>query len=210
MLKKKKFALFTGMLATLFTLTNAQASMIDASTATHQGWYTEAGAGTNAYYLGVFSTAGDRSATQSGIIGFGTNIGAGYQFNPNGVAAEGGLLFGRIERQIKFSDNSTATVDANVYAPYFTARWSIPLYGAFSFVPKLGVMFADIPTVDSTYSKTNEKAREKGGGVVLPFVGLGISASVNQSLDVTLQYQGAVYGIIGAGPVTLGLRYYFD
>lgn len=147
----------------------------------HRGPFAEFSAGTNLYYLGIISSQG--KVTGVGANGVSLGGALGYYYTPC-FGLEGGLL--------------AALVDLNegnqVYAPYLSTRFILSLGKRFSFLAKLGAMLPFIP---------------RDGGFLLPFTGIGISYAVNEKMDLGLQYQGAVYGIVGAGVAGLSLTYHF-
>jgi opacity protein-like surface antigen len=147
----------------------------------HHGPYAEFTAGTNLYYLGVISSAG--KVAGAGVAGASLGAALGYSYTPY-YGLEGGLL--------------TALVDLNrgnqIYAPYISTRWTLPLGNRFSLLAKLGLMVPFVP---------------RDGGVILPLTGVGASYAVTEKMDLGLQYQGAIYGIAGAGNLGVSLTYHF-
>ena len=67
----------------------------------------------------------------------------------------------------------------------------MPFGDRFSFIGKLGAMAPQV-------------------SILLPFTGMGLSYAVTKKVDLSLQYQGAVYGIAGAGLAGVGFTYHFD
>lgn len=148
----------------------------------HKGAYAELNAGTNAYYLGIISSEGNTSG--SGIIGTGLNAAIGYNFTPI-FALEGGFTYA-------FADvNNGEKIDV----PYVTTRFTAPIGNRLSFIGKVGLMVPYVP---------NE------GGMVLPYTGVGFGYALTKNLEANVQYQGAIYGIAGAGLLGLGLTYHFE
>ena len=158
----------------------------------HQGYYAELNAGTGLVYLGVF---GGLSAALSGVKGFGWNAAVGYNFNPT-HAIEGGFgqLYADFEDEDILGDEEVST---NANAGYIAWRGTAPIGQRFAFFGKLGLMVASIPD-------TNEDT-----WVGLPFSGLGLSYAITPKIDFSVQYQGAVYLIAGAGMATAGITYHF-
>lgn len=70
----------------------------------------------------------------------------------------------------------------------------MPLGNRFSLLAKLGLMVSFVP---------------QHGGLVLPFTGIGGSYALTEKVDLGLQYQGAIYGIAGAGALGLSFTYHF-
>jgi len=146
----------------------------------HTGAYADISVGTNAYYLGFITSEGSINGT--GILGAGWGAAAGYNFT-HFLGLEGGLIQNYVD-----INNST-----HLNTPYATTRWTLPLGERFSLIGKLGFMYPNIP---------------HEGGIVLPFSGIGASYAMTRHLDATLQYQGAVYGIAGAGLLGAGITYH--
>lgn len=147
----------------------------------HQGRYVELTAGSTFNYIGVFD-----SHARLGASAFqGTSIGLtyGYMYTPH-YGFEGGLLSVFLNSELSNS----------LYAPYASMRFNMPLDDHFSILGKLGLMVPFVPN---------------GGGVILPFTGIGASYATTKNVDLSLEYQGAVYGIAGAGTLGLGLTYHF-
>lgn len=147
----------------------------------HLGPYAEINLGTNLYYAGIISSSG--TCHSAGIEGIGWSIAAGNHFT-NIFALEAGFM------QNYLHDNYSHT---NV--PYLTTRFDVPVVDRINFIGKLGAMYASAPTK---------------GGIVLPYVGIGSSYALTPKVDFQVQYQGAVYGIAGAGLVSAGLTYHFN
>jgi opacity protein-like surface antigen len=161
----------------------------------HHGFYVEANGGTNLYFLGFISDAG--SASSSGFEGSGWGAAVGYNFLPK-VALEGGF----IQNYAQYSeDGNTAWGHTNL--PYITARFTMPLGDRFAFLAKTGLMAI---SVDAESSDANASTPT----IVLPFIGLGASYALTSKLDITAQYQGAVYGVVNAGLLSAGLTYHFS
>lgn len=147
----------------------------------HQGSFVEFSGGTNLYYLGVFSSEG--KVAGGGVSGASLVGTLGYNYTPY-FGVEGGLL----EALVELNKSN------QVYAPYLSTRFTMPLGNRFAVLAKLGVMLPFVP---------------RDGGLILPFTGIGASYTVSEKLDLGLQYQGAVYGIAGAGTLGLSLTYHF-
>lgn len=150
----------------------------------HNGPYLEANFGTNLYYVGAFTSEG--SVTGGGVEGLGWSGALGYQFNKT-FGLEAGFMQ-------SFSKNINSDNKNQLNIPYASTRFTVPISERFSFIGKLGVMYAMLP---------------HEGGMLLPYTGIGFGYAANSNLDITTQYQGAIYGIGGAGLVSLGLTYHF-
>lgn len=158
----------------------------------HEGLYAELNAGPNFYYAGIFSSTG--SAETAGIQGFGWSGALGYDIT-HYFAMETGFMQNYAKIKVHNNgDDDEKYQYAHTNIPYVTTRFNVPIYNRFSFIGKLGAMYLSVPTE---------------GGMVLPFVGIGASYAVTPKLAVQAQYQGAVYGIAGAGLASLGLVYHF-
>jgi hypothetical protein len=157
----------------------------------HQGLYTEMNIGSNLVYLGVFSSGGNVSG--SGFYGAGWSAALGYNITPV-FSFETGIM----QNYAKIKENNHQSVDTYRYrhlnVPYLTTRFDVALGERFSFIGKIGAMYASVPGKVS---------------VVLPLIGLGAGYAVTPKVTATIQYQGAVYGIAGAGLMSAGLTYHF-
>ncbi len=157
----------------------------------HQGFYVEGNGGANLFYFALFSTEMD--AADSGFKGGGWSIAAGYNFKPS-YAAEIGFM----QNFAKFEDDDGDKVSSNTNVPYAAARFDVPIGDRFGFIAKVGFMVPSIASEDA-----------ENAAVMLPFVGVGGSYAITPNLDITLQYQGAVYLVVGAGLFSGGLTYHF-
>lgn len=150
----------------------------------HEGWYVNANVGTNFYYTAVVSS--DYHGSSKGINGYGWNANGGYSFN-HYVAAEAGLL----QSYLISADSTNHFI---VSAPYAAAKFTAPLGKQFALFGKVGGMYAF----------------NNHDGIALPFIGVGASYAVSPKVDIDATYQGAVYGIIGAGLLSGGVTYHFN
>lgn len=168
----------------------------------HTGTYLELNLGTNLYY-GAFISSVDNEIA-SGTNGFGWSADLGYYFTPT-FALEGGFIQSYLNTSDDEGDSAKMTLDV----PYAAARFNIPVGNHFSFIAKVGLLAAIDGGTSASFN--NHSASESGGDMlVLPFVGVGASYALTSKLDLTLQYQGAVYGVIGAGLLSGGLAYHFS
>jgi hypothetical protein len=158
----------------------------------HEGPYAEVNVGTNLYYLGAFSSAGD--ASDAGFQGFGWTAAAGYAFTPN-HAIEGGFMQNYLDFEVEEDSDTEVSTHTNIV--YLTWRGTVPIRDRFAFFGKLGGMLASVPDTDES------------AWVILPFTGLGVSYAMTPAVDLSVQYQGAVYGIVGGGALTVGATYHF-
>jgi opacity protein-like surface antigen len=191
MKKRIVLALVTTMFSTQLAL--ADDAPQDQQWNRHQGFYVEANGGTNLYYFAVFSTGEDTSA--SGFTGGGWSAAVGYNFKPI-YAAEVGFM----QNYAKFEDEEDDDIDVSTHTnvPYAAARFDVPIGDRFGFIAKLGLMIPSIADNDVDAPT-----------LILPFVGVGGSYAITPNLDVSLQYQGAVYVIVGGGLFSGGLTYHF-
>lgn len=187
-MKKLSYAVAALALAT------SMAAVADTIPNHHTGVYIEGTAGTNLYALGVLSSDGRTSNV--GVIGYALNAALGYNVTP-WFGLEGG--FTRAMAQTHNSNHEYQSINA----PYASVRFTAPIGQRFSLLAKVGAMYANasIPHSDDSGSENH--------GVVLPYVGVGASYAVTSNVDITAQYQGAVYGVINAGALTAGLTYHF-
>jgi len=160
----------------------------------HEGPYAELNLGTGLAYFGVITPETDVS--DSGIDGFSWVGALGYNFTPH-HAAEGG--FGQWYTAFENDDESVADKEESTHlnVGYLAWRGTIPIKDRFAVFGKLGGMLMSIPDTD-------EEA-----WMIAPFTGIGLSYAVTPQLELSVQYQGAVYVVAGAGAVTAGLTYHF-
>ncbi len=159
----------------------------------HQGFFGELNLGTNLIYLGAFSSAGDASG--GGFIGFGWALSGGYYFKP-AHAIEGGFMQNHADY-----DDTQGGVEieerTNSNIAYLAWRGTVPIHDRFAFFGKLGVMLFSVPQTDES------------PWALLPYTGLGASYAITPNIECSIQYQGAVYLIAGAGALTGGITYHF-
>lgn len=202
----KKILLMTSFALSLATSAiAAQAATTDSgdinSWNVHHGYYAEFNAGANLYALGVISSGG--SASASGFQGGGWSGAVGYSFSRH-VAMEAGFM----QNYADFEDDDGNAVAGHTNVPYLAARFTIPAGDRFAFLAKLGLMAPSV-TAQATSSDGQVDDSASSPTVVLPFVGIGASYAVTPKLEVTAQFQGAVYGIVNAGLMSAGLTYHF-
>jgi hypothetical protein len=115
-----------------------------------------------------------------GMVGVGWSGALGYNFTP-AFALEAGFM----QNFVDFNLNH-----GNLNTPYATTKLTVPLGDRFSFIGKIGAMAPQ-------------------AAILLPFTGVGVSYAMTKNVDFNLQYQGAVYGIAGAGLAGVGFTYHF-
>jgi len=164
----------------------------------HEGPYAEMNLGTGFAYLGLLSgTAGiaeDYNASTYGINGFSWVGALGYSFTPH-HAAEGG--FGQWYADFEDVDHYDEDVSTNLNFGYLAWRGTLPIKDRFAVFVKLGGMLISIPDTSADE------------WLLRPFTGIGMSYAVTPELELSVQYQGAVYAIYGAGALTAGATYRF-
>lgn len=187
-MKKLTYAVAAIALATSLT------AAADNAPNQHTGTYIEATAGTNFYALGLISS--DDIGSTAGVGGYAVNAAIGYNIT-YWFGFEGGF-----NRAMAHLDSNSSHNDS-INAPYASVRFTLPIGQRFSFLAKVGAMYATYTDHkdDQEYSVTH--------GMVLPYVGVGASYAVTSNIDITAQYQGAVYGVVNAGVLTAGLTYHF-
>jgi len=176
------------IVAALLMLTSSFAFADAIPTNKHTGPYAELNVGSNLYYLGVFSS--ENKTHGAGLRGYGWNAVVGYGFSPT-FGLEGGWMQNYVN-----VDHGTHHLNV----PFVTTRFTVPLGDRFSFIAKLGLTAPSVP----------EATKTKKPFVILPYTGIGLGYAMTQNLDVNVQYQGAVYGIAGAGLASVGVTYHFD
>ena len=156
----------------------------------HQGFFSEFNLGSNLLYYGVLSSAGN--ASNGGFHGYGWSVAGGYYFSPK-HAIEGGFM----QSYNKYEDDGDEEENTRADVTYLAWRGKIPIRDRFAFFGKIGAMLVSIPDTDES------------SWVVLPFTGIGCSYAITPNVEFCLQYQGAIYVIVGYGSVTAGITYHF-
>ncbi len=174
----------------------AAAAQTDLAMNRHAGAYVEANLGVNMYSAGIFSS--EHKSVNSGINGYAFNTAVGYYLNDY-FGLEGGFT----RSSLKLNDSDDSSFYQNINAPYASMRFNVPIGERFSFIAKLGVMYAC--AVDDKHDSTDGRYI----GIALPYTGIGVSYAVTPKVDLTVQYQGAVYGVVNAGVMTGGVTYHF-
>ena len=162
-------------------------------------FYLEANAGTNLYYLALF--AADKNVSHGGFQGFGWSGALGFSWNESFA-----LELGFMQNYAKFNAGNNSYVSGHTNVSYLTTRFILPFVSRINFISKLGLMYA---SASASATHNNERKSAESPDLVLPYIGLGIGYTVSPQLDINLQYQGAVYGVAGAGLFSLGLTHYF-
>lgn len=195
----------------LMAATNDSSDTVSASQAIsqHPGqWYIEGGAGGGLYYLGILSSIG--STSFAGMEGFGWKGAIGYRPQHHSFSLEGGFIQNFYQAKLDSDNpysNDTAEVNTSIDVPYAAFRWDIAMGQHFTFIPKVGLMLPIVPDVSATID--GSKVTDEGGAIVLPFTGFGLGYALNKHLTASVQYEGAVYGLFGAGLLSGDLTYYF-
>lgn len=203
---------FVGLAVLVLGVTCTYAASDSQAYDVHQGSYVEANVGTNAFYLGVFSTSGD--TITNGTNGFGASLAYGYQPHPGGTAYEIGYVRNEINVTEESDQNSTIKLngDLNVNTIYTAFRWEVPIGDKFAFIPKVGLMFNRVSEDKLTRTIDGQVYTADSGfseGLVLPYVSLGAAYAITPKVSIMAQYQGFVIGIIGAGLLGAGVDVHF-
>lgn len=190
----KKLTYSVGAIA---LLTCAMASAQPAQTLNrHVGTYIEGNLGTNLYMLGVVSSNDGRSNT--GLNGFAGSVAVGYNTNC-WFGFEGGF----IRSSVNIDHHEDGQYYQNINAPYASLRFTAPIGERFGLIGKFGIMYA---------TGSDDRHHDHGNdhlGIVMPFVGIGASYAMTPKVDITAQYQGALYAVVNAGVLTGGVTYHF-
>lgn len=157
----------------------------------HNGFYASVNAGTNLVYLGVFSSEGN--ASQSGVYGFGYSLDVGYNITKY-FAVEAGFMQNYVDFN-QYVDKEDRDNDLRQHSniPYGAMKAVIPIGNRASLIGKLGAMYA----------------MADGKSIVLPYTGIGFGYAVSKHVELVAQYQGAIYGVAGAGLLSGGVTYHF-
>lgn len=89
-------------------------------------------------------------------------------------------------------------VSTHLNVPWLAARWDIPVKDRWAFIAKVGLMVISVADADADDPIP-----------ALPFVGFGGSYAITPDLTLTVQYQGAVFIVAGAGLLSAGIGYHF-
>jgi hypothetical protein len=160
----------------------------------HQGFYAEVNAGPN-IYMGTLVINGTTNST-SGSQGAGWSAAVGYNFKPR-FGVEGGFM----QNYAEYDTDDNEHVEAHTNIPYVAMRFTVPLGQRAAFIAKLGGMYPFV---------TDTENNDTTGGFLLPYTGVGFSYALTRQLDMSVQYQGAIYGIVNAGLMSAGLTYHFS
>jgi opacity protein-like surface antigen len=159
----------------------------------HTGFYAEINGGSN-FYAGILPTS-EGTFSSAGFQGVGWNANLGYFFTHH-FALEGGSMQNYAKLDFDEGDN----LSGHLNIPYLTTRFNVPIGDKFSFVAKAGLM---------AVWATDDENHENTATLVLPFTGIGLSYALTPNLETSVQYQGAVYGVVNLGLVSAGLTYHF-
>lgn len=170
-------------------------------------WYLEGTGGTNFAYLGVLSSNSTNTAT--GLRGWGWSAAAGYNFT-NYFALEAGYMqnYVRFEAEDDDGNGNKQYINGHSNIPYFTTRFTVPI-NQFAFIGKLGVMYASATGTAPDNNGDGKEEKVKSPDLALPYAGIGAGYAFTPHIQLVAQYQGAVYGIVGAGLLSLGIDYRF-
>lgn len=163
----------------------------------HQGFYVEANAGPNLYF-GSLVINGNTNST-SGSEGWGWNAAAGYRFTPH-FGVEGGFM----QNSAEYTNDENEQIEAHTNLPYVAMRFTAPIGQRTAFFGKVGGMVASVH-----FENNSDGSTDNTSSIFIPYTGLGFSYALNKKVDVSVQYQGAVYGIVNAGLFSAGLTYHF-
>lgn len=159
----------------------------------HKGVYADANVGTNVAYLAISTNEVDPDAR---IRGFGWNAAGGYAWS-RFFGLEGGFM----QNYIKFTDEETQdSAYHHINVSYLAAKFTLPVGKRLSVIGKVGAMKP---------RPAGPIEEEDWPDTVLPYLGIGAGFAVTPNLDITIQYQGALYGVVGAGLLGAGLTYHF-
>ncbi len=161
----------------------------------HKGMFIEANVGPN-LYAGVIVTE-NNTFSSSGFQGAGWSAALGYNFS-NNFGLEGGFM----QNYAHYEINDESNVSAHTNLPYMAMRFTVPIGNKLAFIAKLGGMYAWINGSDNS---DNGGSTDK---ILLPYSGIGFSYALTPKLEITSQYQGAIYGVVNAGLLSAGLTYH--
>lgn len=172
----------------------------------HLGWYLGGTAGTNLYYVGLAASGG--SFSSEGLNGFSWSGETGYHFTTT-TALEAGAMqnyayYNSTDYDF-FGNPTTEKIYGNTNLYYLAARFDVPIKDRFSFIGKLGLMYASGSLLSDDDTDSPQTA-----AVILPFTGLGFGYAFTPHLSMDVMYQGAVYTVVSAGGLGAGLDYYFN
>ncbi len=193
MKKQILFTLTTAVLISTHVSLAASPPPINKPWNQYQGFYVEANTGVNIYNIKVFKS-------ESGLKGFGWNTAFGYRFTPH-FGVEGVFMY-------PLSSLSAAM------------RLTLPIGQRAAFFGKLGLMYAfgaNEKNNDDNSENNNGNEGDSGNdnkshstsSKILPYTGLGFSYALTQNLEMSVQCQGLVLGVVNAGLLSTGLTYHF-
>jgi len=158
----------------------------------HKGFYVEGNLGTGFGYFPLTTINSEWDEVAAGIAGFSWVGALGYGLTSH-HAVEGG--FGQYYTPFKDEDEEHND-SGHLNIGYLAWRGTVPIKDRWALFGKLGAMNCSTPDGEVPQRWA-------------PFSGLGVSYAVTPQIDVSLQYEGAVYVVVGAGMLTLGVTYHF-
>ncbi len=161
----------------------------------HKGMFIEVNVGPN-LYAGAIVTEND-TFSSSGFQGAGWSAALGYNFS-NHFGLEGGFM----QNYAHYEINDESNVSAHTNVPYMAMRFTVPIGNKLAFIAKLGGMYAWINGSD------NPDIGDSTPKILLPYSGVGFSYALTPKLEITTQYQGAIYGVVNGGLLSGGLTYH--
>ncbi len=159
----------------------------------HTGFYAEINVGSN-LYAGVLPTS-EGTFSSAGFQGVGYNANLGYFFNHT-FALEGGFMQNYAKLDFDEGDN----LSGHLNVPYITTRFDVPMGDKFSLIFKAGLL---------AVWATDDVNHESTATLVLPYTGVGLGYALTSKLEASVQYQGALYGVVNMGLLSAGLTYHF-
>jgi opacity protein-like surface antigen len=178
----------------------------------HTGFFVEGNVGGNAYLTAI--AVNDDTFSHAGVHGMGWSAALGYKFT-EGFGLEAGFMQNYAEFDLeeddddddddRFNDDDDEeNVSGNTNIPYAAMRFAFPIGDQFAILAKLGAMHVSIDTEDDEEADDVDDAY-----IVLPYTGVGVSYAITPEVELLLQYQGAIYGIVNAGLLSGGVAYNF-
>lgn len=180
----------------------------------HTGFFVEGNVGGNAYLTAI--AVSDDTFSHAGVYGMGWSAALGYKFT-EGFGLEAGFMQNYAEYDLedddddddddhfgRDDDDEEENVAGNTNIPYAAMRFTFPIGDQFAILAKLGAMHVSIDVDDEEEADDVDDAY-----IVLPFTGVGVSYAVTPEVELLVQYQGAIYGIVNAGLLSGGVVYNF-
>jgi len=171
----------------------------DVASDASKGYYLQGGVGT-------FSVVAEANLDVESLSGGTGGLGAiGYQFNPH-FAVEVDAIYGSYTYDQDNNGITDAyTLDGTLVGP--AVKGILPLGESLQLYGKFGCALLSASGHYTSGSSSTENAYSDSVG--LPFDAIGLSYSVNNQVDLGVEYTGLLYIVANAGLLSVDATYHF-